>query len=71
MIPLAGWKVHTIYSILDMQAGYWQVKDHEQDRAKTTFITADGMYEFKVIPFELINAPATFQRIVYLSLIHI
>jgi hypothetical protein len=43
MIPLAGWKVRPIYSTLDMQAGYWQVKDHEQDRAKTTFITADGM----------------------------
>jgi hypothetical protein len=51
-----------------MHAGYWQVEDHEQDRAKTTFITADGMYEFKVIPFELTNASATFQRMVYVVL---
>ncbi len=39
------------FTILDMQAGYWQVGVDEQDREKTAFITADGLYEFKVMPF--------------------
>ena len=58
---LSGKKVFTT---LDAKSGYWQVPLEETSRSKTAFSTSNNLYQFRVMPFGLCNAPATFQRVI-------
>ena len=47
----------------NLARGYWQVPIDPASREKTTFSMDFEKYEFRVMPFGLVGAPATFQRL--------
>jgi len=51
------------FSKFDFCKGYWQIGMKQKERDLTTFVTHRGLFRFTVMPFGLVNAPATFDRI--------
>ena len=60
LVALAGMKW---FSTLDLRSGYWQMKLDEMSKEKTAFSTGSGVWQFRVRPFDLCDAPATFERL--------
>ena len=50
------------FSTFNLRAGYHQVQMDPASAEKTIFITREGTFKFKFMPFDLTGAPATFQR---------
>lgn len=51
-----------LLSFMDAFSGYHQISLYRPDRKKAAFITDGGVFGFRVMPFGLKNAGATFQK---------
>ena len=54
---------HQLLSFMDAFYGYNQIKLNEADQEKTSFVTSQGLFCYKVMSFGLKNAGATYQRL--------
>ena len=55
---------HELLSFMDAFSSYNQIRMDLDDQEKTSFVTWQGTYCYRVMPFELKNAGATYQRLV-------
>ena len=54
---------HKMFSFMDSFSGYNEIKMALEDMEKTTFVTQWGTFCYKVMPFGLKNAGATYHRV--------
>ena len=55
---------HELLTFIDAFLGYNQILMKKEDQEKTTFVTSQGLYYYKVMLFGLKNIDATYQRLV-------
>ena len=55
---------HELLTFMDAFSGYNQIRMASEDEEKTAFITNRGLYCYRIMPFGLKNAGATYQRLV-------
>ena len=53
----------TFATKIDLQKGYYQIGLTERAKQISAFITPFGLFHYLVMPFGMVNAPATFQRV--------
>ena len=51
---------HKLLTFIDAFSGYNQIQMAKEDQEKTAFVTSQGLYCYKVMPFGLKNTGATY-----------
>jgi hypothetical protein len=54
-----------VFSLIDLKAGYAQIRLHPSDIPKTAFNTPFGHFEYTIVPFGLANAPSAFTKLMH------
>ena len=55
---------HKLLTFMDAFSGYNQIQIAKEDQEKTSFITSQELYCYRVMPFGLKNTRATYQRLI-------
>ena len=48
----------------DLLKGFWKIPLTDRAKEISAFVTPDGFYQYKVMPFGMKTSPATFQRLI-------
>ena len=59
---------HKYFTKMDLCKGYWQVGLTERSKHLTAFETPRGLFQFRTMPFGLVNSGATFCRLMRIIL---
>lgn len=59
---------HKYFTKMDLSKGYWQVSLTERSKPLTAFETSRGLFQFKTMPFGLVNSGASFCRLMRIVL---
>jgi transposase InsO family protein len=54
----------TVFSKIDLRWGYMQLELAEECRYLTAFVTHDGVFQWRFLPFGLASGPSAFQQVV-------
>ena len=64
LICFLAMKISCYVSKFELLKGYWQVPLTDWAKEISAFVTPDGLFQYKVMPFRIQNAPATFHRLI-------
>ena len=59
---------HKYFTKMDLSKGYWEVGLTERSKLLTAFETPRGLFQFRTMPFGLVNSGATFCRLMRIIL---